>query len=198
LRDAFEGKEREGKRDFATSDLSRYQDLFIPPSYRDEIFRFVQGAVCPKEEIERKVTAGGVIAISNWHILSEEGEEEAEDDIAAPGDRADPSAVVQSLLPLTPGTSQGNDLNVLNRGFERGGILAYLRDLPSLMVFNDEAHHIHEFKREGEVSEVEWQKSLTAIAEPKAGRFFQVDFSATPFNEVGSGRNARKSYFCGF
>jgi type III restriction enzyme len=63
------------------------------------------------------------------------------------------------------------------------------------MVFNDEAHHIHEFKREGEVSEVEWQKSLTAIAEPKAGRFFQVDFSATPYNEVGSGKNARKSYF---
>jgi type III restriction enzyme len=195
LRDAFEGKERDGKRDFATSDLARYQDLFIPPSCRDEIFRFVQGAVCPKEEIGRKVTAGGVIAISNWHVLSDEGEEEAEDDIAAPGDRADPAAVVQSLLPLTPGTSQGNDLNVLNRRFERGSGLAYLRDLPGLMVFNDEAHHIHEFKREGEVSEVEWQKSLTAIAEPKAGRFFQVDFSATPYNEVGSGKNARKSYF---
>ena len=195
LRDAFEGKERDGKRDFATSDLARYQDLFIPPSYRDEIFRFVQGAVCPKEEIGRKVTAGGVIAISNWHVLSEEGEEEAEDDIASPGDRADPAAVVQSLLPLTPGTSQGNDLNVLNRRFERGSGLAYLRDLPSLMVFNDEAHHIHEFKREGEVSEVEWQKSLTAIAEPKTGRFFQMDFSATPYNEVGSGKNARKSYF---
>ena len=195
LRDAFEGKERDGKRDFATSDLTRYQDLFIPPPYRDEIFRFVQGAVCPKEEIGRKVTAGGVIAISNWHVLSEEGEEEAEDDVAAPGDRADPAAVVQSLLPLSPGTSQGNDLNVLNRRFERGSGLAYLRDLPSLMVFNDEAHHIHEFKREGEVSEVEWQKSLTAIAEPKHGRFFQVDFSATPYNEVGTGKNARKSYF---
>ena len=63
------------------------------------------------------------------------------------------------------------------------------------MVFNDEAHHIHEFKREGEVSEVEWQKSLTTIAEPKTKRFFQVDFSATPYNEVGTGRNARKSYF---
>ena len=37
-----------------------------------------------KEDIGRKVTAGGVIAISNWHVLSEEGEEEAEDDIASP------------------------------------------------------------------------------------------------------------------
>ncbi|UJP00084.1 MAG: DEAD/DEAH box helicase family protein [Nitrosomonas sp.] len=195
LRDAFEGKERDGKRDFATSDLASYQELFIPPTYRDEIFRFVQGTVCPKEEIGRKVTSGGLIAISNWHILSEEAEDEAEEEIAAPGDRADPAAVVQSLLPLTPGTSQGNDLNVLNRRYERGGILNYLRELPSLMVFNDEAHHIHEFKREGEVSEVEWQKSLTAIAEPKAERFFQVDFSATPYNEVGTGKKAKKTYF---
>jgi type III restriction enzyme len=57
LRDAFEGKEREGKRDFATSDLAVYQELFIPDAYRDEIFGFVQGNVCPKEEIGRKVTA---------------------------------------------------------------------------------------------------------------------------------------------
>ena len=68
LRDAFEGKERDGKRDFATSDLAAYQELFIPPAYRDEIFRFVQGTVCPKEEISRKVTAGGLIAISKWHV----------------------------------------------------------------------------------------------------------------------------------
>lgn len=195
LRDAFEGKERDGKRDFATSDMACYQELFIPPPYRDEIFRFVQGAVCPKVEIGRKVTAGGLIALSNWHTLSDEGEEEAEEDIVAPGENIDPVAVMQSLLPLTPGTNQGNDLNVLNRRYERGTILNYLRDLPDLMVFNDEAHHIHEFKREGEVSEVEWQKSLNAIATTKTERFFQVDFSATPYNEVGTGRKARKSYF---
>jgi type III restriction enzyme len=45
------------------------------------------------------------------------------------------------------------------------------------------------------VTEVEWQKSLNLIAEPKGGRFVQVDFSATPYNEIGTGRNARKSYF---
>lgn len=195
LLDAFMGKERDGKRDFSISDLFVFQELFIPDAYRDEVFRFVQGAVCPKEDIGRKVTAGGIIAISNWHILSEEGEPEDESEIAAPGETADPKVVVQSILPLTPGTSQGNDLNVLNRRFERGGILAYLKDLPSLMVFNDEAHHIHDFKREGEVTEVEWQKSLNLIAEPKGQSFVQVDFSATPYNEVGTGRNARKSYF---
>ncbi len=195
LLDAFMGKERDGKRDFSISDLSIFQELFIPDAYRDEVFRFVQGAVCPKEDIGRKVTAGGIVAISNWHVLSDESEDESEVDIEAPGTAADPKAVVQSILPLTPGTSQGNDLNVLNRRFERGGILAYLKDLPSLMVFNDEAHHIHDFKREGEVTEVEWQKSLNLIAEPKGSAFVQVDFSATPYNEVGTGKNARKSYF---
>lgn len=194
LLDAFMGKERDGKRDFSNSDLATFQELFIPDSYRDEVFRFVQGAVCPKEEIGRKVTAGGLIAISNWHILSEEGEE-PDEEIEAPGQAVDPKTVVQSILPLTPGTSQGNDLNVLNRRFERGGILAYLRDLPALMVFNDEAHHIHDFKREGEVTEVEWQKSLNLIATPKGSRFVQVDFSATPYNEVGTGKNARRTYF---
>ncbi|TFZ54921.1 restriction endonuclease subunit R [Methylorubrum sp. Q1] len=195
LLDAFMGKEREGKRDFLNSDLATFQELFIPDAYRDEVFRFVQGAVCPKEEIGRKVTAGGLIAISNWHVLSEESEDPEEDSIEAPGQAADPKAVVQSILPLTPGTNQGNDLNVLNRRFERGGILAYLRDLSALMVFNDEAHHIHDFKREGEVTEVEWQKSLNLIAAPKGSRFVQVDFSATPYNEVGTGRNARRTFF---
>jgi type III restriction enzyme len=83
----------------------------------------------------------------------------------------------------------------LNRKFERGFILNYLKDLPSLMVFNDEAHHIHDFKKEGEVNEVEWQKSLNLIATPKAHRFVQVDFSATPYNEVGTGKKAKKTYF---
>jgi type III restriction enzyme len=195
LRDAFEGKERDGKRDFATSDLAVYQELFIPDAYRDEIFGFVQGNVCPKEEIGRKVTAGGLIAIANWHVLSDEAEDELEEETIAPGNKLDAAAVVSSLLPLTPGTSQGNDLNVLNRRYERGSILTYLSALPSLLVFNDEAHHIHDFKREGEVSEVEWQKSLNLIAEPKARRFVQVDFSATPYNEVGTGKKARKTYF---
>ncbi len=194
LLDAFMGKERDGKREFSNSDLATFQELFIPDSYRDEVFRFVQSAVCAKEEIGRKVTAGGLIAISNWHILSEEGEE-PDEEIETPGQAVDPKSVIQSILPLTPGTSQGNDLNVLNRRFERGGILAYLRDLPALMVFNDEAHHIHDFKREGEVTEVEWQKSLNLIATPKGSRFVQVDFSATPYNEVGTGKNARRTYF---
>lgn len=195
LLDAFMGKERGGKRNFEDSDLKKFQGLFIPETYRDEIFRFVQGAVCPKDDIGRKVTSGGLIAISNWHILSEEGEELEADGVTAPGADRDPADVVADLLPLTPGTSQGNDLNQLNRKFERGSILNYLKDLPSLMVFNDEAHHIHDFKVEGEVSDVEWQKSLNLIAEAKGESFFQVDFSATPYNQVGTGKNRKLTYF---
>lgn len=195
LLDAFMGKERGGKRNFETSDLKTFGSLFIPETYRDEVFRFVQGAVCPKEDIGRKVTSGGLIAISNWHILSEEGEEQEADEISAPGADRDPKAVIEDLLPLTPGTSQGNDLNQLNRKFERGNILNYLKDLPSLMVFNDEAHHIHDFKKEGEINEVEWQKSLNLIADPKKHRFIQVDFSATPYNQVGTGKNITLTYF---
>ena len=196
LLDAFLGKERGGQRDFSTSDLARFKDLFVPDSYRDEVFRFVQGNVCTKEDLGTKVTAGGLIGICNWHALAEADEtDEAEDETESPGIMADPKEVAAAVLPLSPGTSAGNSLEVLNRRFERGGTLAYLRDMPSLMVFNDEAHHIHEVRSEGEITEVEWQKSLRTIAETKGSQFVQVDFSATPYNQVGSGAKAKAVYF---
>lgn len=196
LLDAFLGKERQGQRDFATSDLARFKDLFVPDSYRDEVFRFVQSNVCTKEDLGTKVTAGGLIGICNWHALAEADEaEETEDATESPGIVADPKIVAADILPLSPGTSAGNALEMLNRRYERGGTLAYLRDMPNLMVFNDEAHHIHELRSEGEITEVEWQKSLRTIAETKGSRFVQVDFSATPFNQVGTGRHAKAVYF---
>jgi type III restriction enzyme len=198
LLDAFMGKERGGQRRFEESDLYLFRDLFIPETNRDEVFRFVQSAICPKHEISRKVTPGGLIAITNWHVMSDEGEpfdEEESDDLITPGQDLDPVAVVKSILPLSPGTSQGNDLAQLNRNYERGGILRYLQELPSLMVFNDEAHHIHDVKKEGESTEVEWQKSLNRIADSKGHRFVQLDFSATPYNQVGTGKNPKIQYF---
>ena len=196
LLDAFLGKERQGQRDFATSDLARFKDLFVPDSYREEVSRFVQSNVCTKEDLGTKVTAGGLIGICNWHALAE-GEEtdETEDAMESPGIMADPQEVAAAVLPLSPGTSAGNSLEVLNRRYERGGTVDYLRNMPSLMVFNDEAHHIHEVRSEGEITEVEWQKSLRAIAETKGSQFVQVDFSATPYNQVGSGQKAKAVYF---
>ncbi len=197
LLDAFLGKERDGKRDFATSDLARFRDLFVPDRYREEVFRFVQGNVALRDEVGVKVTAGGLIAVTNWQAIQRENEELDDSDatVEAPGMLPDPKSVAAAALPLSPGTSAGNSLETLNRRFERGGVLRYLAELPSLLVFNDEAHHIHEVRSEGELTEVEWQKSLRKIAENKGRRFIQVDFSATPYNQVGTGQKAKAVYF---
>lgn len=194
LLDALLGKLRDGGRDFATSDVARYAELFIPEGQRELVFGFVRGNVCEKQDIGVKATGNGLIAIANWHALVE-GEEEAEPEVDAPGAPVDPQQVIAAVLPLSPGKSAGNALETLDRRYARGGILDYLAALPALMVFNDEAHHIHEVKKDGEASEVEWQKSLTRIATNKGRAFVQVDFSATPYNDVGSGRNKRKVYF---
>ncbi len=204
LLDAFCGKvvaNSNGARNFATSDIASFADLFIPEAYRDTVFAFVRGNVCNKNEIGLKATGNGMIAITNWHLLTEgDASDEIEDEedldtVEAPGAPLDPQRVIDALLPLTPGRATGNSLDVLDRRYARGNVLDFLAGLPELMVFNDEAHHIHEFKREGETTEVEWQKSLSRIAETKGRRFVQVDFSATPYNDVGSGKNKRKVYF---
>jgi type III restriction enzyme len=200
LLDAFLGRQREdGGRDFATSDLARYADLFLPPARRERVQQFVQANVCAKHEIGLKATGNGMVAITNWHLLSEaENEVEAveeEEALAAPGARPAADVVARHVLPLTPGRATGNSLDVLDRRWARGNVLAFLAELPDLMVFNDEAHHIHEVKSAGETTEVEWQKSLSRIAERKGRRFTQIDFSATPYNDVGSGRKRGKVYF---
>ncbi|WP_322938039.1 DEAD/DEAH box helicase family protein [Nocardioides bizhenqiangii] len=197
LLDSFQGKTIDGIRDFTTSDIHRQQALFIPDNYRQSIFGFLQSSVVTKTDIGRKVTGGGMVAITNWHLLA--GVEDPnfldEDGVEAPGSDIDGKAAVESLFPLTPGTSKGNSLDVLDRRFARGGPLQFLVDLPDLMVLNDEAHHIHEVRSAGEVTDVEWQKSLLEIAAPKGHRFIQVDFSATPYNEVGSGKKKGRQYF---
>lgn len=198
LLDSFMGKEHDGERDFTTSDIYRQQGLFVPDTYRTQVFSFLQSSVVTKTEIGRKVTGSGMIAITNWHLLA--GKEDPdfvdeEPDVEAPGAEIDPKAAIESFFPLTPGTSAGNALDTLDRRFLRGGPLQALKDLPDLVVFNDEAHHIHEVKKADEVTDVEWQKSLSEIASTKGRRFTQIDFSATPYNEVGSGRSKGKAYF---
>ncbi len=198
LLDAFCGKLVAGgtARDFSTSDVFRFADLFVPEAYRDAVFAFVRGNVCSKAEMGLKATGNGMIAITNWHLLAEGDvlDEEGED-VDALGAPLEPHLVAGAVLPLTPGRATGNSLDVLDRRYARGNALEFLAGLPELMVFNDEAHHIHEFRREGEITEVEWQKSLSRIAATKGRRFVQMDFSATPYNDVGSGKNKRKLYF---
>lgn len=197
LLDSFQGKAIEGERDFTTSDICRQQDLFIPENYRAQVFGFLQSSIVTKPDIGRKVTGSGLIAITNWHLLA--GQEDPdfidEGDVEAPGQEVDAKAAIESFFPLTPGTAAGNSLDVLDRRFARGGPLQALVDLPDLLVFNDEAHHIHEIRTSEEVTDVEWQRSLLEIASAKGSRFIQIDFSATPFNEVGTGRKKSRQYF---
>ncbi len=198
LLDSFMGKEHEGERDFAASDIFLQQGLFVPDTYRSQVFSFLQTSVVTKTEIGRKVTGSSLIAITNWHLLAGKEDPDFLDDeaeVEVPGAAIDPKAAVESIFPLTPGTSAGNALDALDRRFLRGGALEALTDLPDLVVFNDEAHHIHEVRKTDEVTDVEWQKSLSEISATKGRRFVQIDFSATPYNEVGSGRSKGKAYF---
>lgn len=189
LLDAFLGKETQNGagRDFETSDMYKLQELFVPEDYRDEVFGFLKSSVVKKEEIGTKVVGDGLVAITNWHLLAgvEDGEELEETESLG---ELDSTQIVKSILPLRPGTSTGNSLDSLDNQYGRGRELEYLKSLPNLVTFNDEAHHIHEVKKSGEQTEVEWQKSLIKIAEPKGLSFIQIDFSATPFNQVGQNK----------
>ena len=193
LLDAFLGKEeQDGTRNFDTSDIKRNINLFVPEKYRNAIFSFIQGNVVKKEEIGKKITGDGIIAITNWHLLAGVDEDVEEIEVSP---LEDPSRTISDLLPITPGTTTGHDLNTIDNKVLKGGELEYLQSLDNICVFNDEAHHIHENKSGGIVSEVEWQKSLNFISENKGRNFIQVDFSATPYDVTGSGQKRTKHYF---
>lgn len=80
----------------------------------------------------------------------------------------------------------------------RGEIIAdFMSEYSDLIIFNDEAHHVHGAKTaKGE--ELVWRKFLTALYERmtekyhgERGAFLQIDFSATPFY----GSAEKKEYF---
>ncbi|OIO21819.1 restriction endonuclease subunit R [Candidatus Micrarchaeota archaeon CG11_big_fil_rev_8_21_14_0_20_47_5] len=191
LLDAYLGKRRDdGTRNFNESDFRRFESLFIPPAYKGEVFGFIQSCVSQKDEIGRKVTGEGLIAITNWHLLA--GEEE-EDEHGSPLDS--PAETVKELLPITPGTTAGHSLNELDNRYLRGRELEFLARLPDLVVFNDEAHHLGEIKKSDEVFEKKWQDSLDEISKRKNTNFIQFDFSATPYSITGSGQKRTRHFF---
>lgn len=198
LLDAFCGRKKrdEDYRDPLTNDYYMNQEVFIPERYRDEVFSFIHNNVVTKEDgIGRKTTGEGLIALTNWHLFENQMEENDQEDDADDSNTVTPIEIVNDLLPIRPGKSAGNDLGVLDRRALGGTELEYLAGLQDLMVINDEAHHIHEIKRNGETEEVEWQRGLNTISATKGTRFFQVDFSATPFDTKGTGDNQVKLYF---
>ena len=192
LLDAYFGRQTEdGRRDFAQSDFKRNEELFLPPVGREAVYGFLQNGVVAKDDIGRKPVGLGCVAITNWHLLS--GAEETEFVDVDPLE--DPSQAVKELFPIAPGTSQGQSLDTLDRKHLSGAALEWLSSREGLLVFNDEAHHLHEVKKGGLVLEVEWQKSLGVLAQAYGPRFFQVDFSATPYDTQGPGQKRTKHYF---
>lgn len=198
LLDAFCGRKKrdEEYRDPQTNDYYMNQEVFIPERYRDEVFSFIQNNVVTKEDgIGRKTTGEGLIALTNWHLFENQMEEKEQDEEMDDSSTVTPSEIINDLLPIRPGKSAGNDLGMLDRRALGGTELEYLASLKDLMVINDEAHHIHEIKRNGETEEVEWQRGLNAISATKGTRFIQVDFSATPFDTKGAGEKQVKLFF---
>lgn len=197
LLDSFLGKRvpEENRREFTSSDIYSNRELFVPNQHRDSVFAFVQSSTVEKHSIGKKLTGGGVIAITNWHLLAGKEDKnfteelEEENSLVAAGQDIDGKAAAASFIPLTPGTASGNTLDTRDAAYQRGRQMQWLKDLPRLIVFNDEAHHIH---AHGTSGEVEWQKSLTSLAQSKdPGLFTQIDFSATPYTEV----RGKKRYF---
>jgi type III restriction enzyme len=191
LLDAYLGKRREdGTRDFEKSDFKMFELLFIPAAYKEEIFGLIQSSVVQKDEIGRKVTGEGLIALTNWHLLAGEDSEEGT------GTALDnPQQTVKKLLPITPGTTAGHFLEQLDNQYLRGKEIQYLAKLPDLLVFNDEAHHLGEWKKAEEVLEKKWQEALLFVMGDKKTRFIQVDFSATPYTVTGSGQKRTRHFF---
>lgn len=192
LLDAYLGKKitQDGARDFETSDFKKFEELFCPSSYKDELFGFIQSSVASKSEIGKKITGEGLIAITNWHLLVDE-EELDEDDSALDS----PNKIIKKLLPITPGTSAGHSLEELDNNYFRGKELNFLSKLKNLVVFNDEAHHLSELKKSDETIDKKWQKAISDISKNKKEKFIQIDFSATPYTVTGSGQKRSVHFF---
>jgi len=187
LLDAYLGKKINNKsRDFETSDFKKFENLFCPPSYKNEIFGFIQSSVASKDEIGKKITGEGLIAITNWHLLVDEKEFDDEDSAFD-----SPHKIIKKLLPITPGTSAGHSLEELDNNYFRGKELDFLSKLKDLIVFNDEAHHLGEFKKSDETFDKKWQKAISDISKNKKEKFVQIDFSATPYTVAGSKKRTK-------
>ncbi len=188
LLDAFLGKEDEiekDKRIFEKSDIYSNKDLFLPDIYKTEFLNFLQSSVIKKEDIG-KSKDDGMIILTNWHLLKEKEEEleKESESVISPGIELNAQDSLNQVMPIRPGISTGNSLDVLDGYNRKGEELKFLSKLKDLMVISDEAHHI----REGEEDFTVWKKAINKISKNKT-IFIQLDFSATPYTQKGTNKN---------
>ena len=161
LLDAFLGKKDEhGARDYYSADLVAQQDLFLPPEWRNDFRRL---NILTPDDINPSSPRleQPFVLLLNWHkIVPKEKRSTLADELFGADDE---------------------DLAHVYRD--------YLAEYPDLMVFNDEAHHVHS-KAKGSGSgdlDAKWLEAIKLLRRQievqhrKPGLFMQVDFSATPF-----------------
>ena len=144
-------------------------DLFIPVEWRTQFHLRILGP----DDVNPSTSPedGAFVLLLNWHKL------------APREDR--PNLAVQIF---------GQDQIDTSETF-----LAYLSSFPDLVIFNDEAHHVHDKARKGAETDVDarWLEAVKRLRAhvkslgSRAGLFLQLDFSATPFFGAGM----RKEYF---
>ena len=155
LLDSFLGKVKEGKRDKSTSDLEN--DLFMPESWRSEF----NLRIYTKEDItgHTQPTSEPYIMITNWHQLMDVTGRER--------------SISEDL---------GIEFTEDSDSFRVQNFYDFLTANDSLVVINDEAHHLH---NSSDKEMKKWQESvekLYANIKDKQGRpFIQYDFTATPY-----------------
>jgi len=199
LKDAFIGKKNDetDERQFEKSDFYLFKNLFIPEPFEQEMFAFLQSSIVTKDNIGKKITGDGQLILTNWHIFLNKKEEKPErqpdfDPLKAldPEGKGKNQKVVLDILddlfPVKPWITAGNSLDTLDNQALWGKEFQYLKEIPDLVVFNDEAHHLGDDDKD----EKKWQEALNEISVDK-NLFIQVDFSATPYVQKGD----KKSYF---
>lgn len=158
LLDSFLGKmDIHGKRNILTSDYE--QDYFFPEGWKED-FKKIQILTKGDIHVGMPLSQGPFILITNWHRL----------DFSRKKSR-------KSVLEDWYEGFSNKDETIAET------IKELLCSSPDLMVFNDEAHHVHDIKDE---TVKIWQQSIGILKDKiekthKIVKLTQVDFSATPF-----------------
>jgi len=168
LLDSFKGKRdpKTGLRDLSTSDYAR--PLFMPESWRPNFHL----DILEPSDLRPNTTPpdGPFVFITNWQQFR----------------------LKRDSLSLWEEYT-GEDIEEEPRGEM---IADFLSECPNIVIMNDEAHHVHARKNQGE--ELVWRRFIKELHnrfiekhKKEMGLYAQIDFSATPFYGTGT----QKEYF---